>query len=495
MSVNIIPVPKELKQDPYGGSAVFKAVMYVPEKWIASAKAFASYASSAGACFSICAGEAEAGQAIRVIRVTESAAQKYSGGYEISVGTSGAEITAADVTSFNHALATVFQIMKNVAGTHSEIVLPLCRITDGPDLSYRGMMVDLARYWHPFEFLLSYVDTCWYYKLSALHLHFTDDQSYTLPGKAFPNLSTSGRSYSFEEIRRLNKYASDRGIEIIPEIDVPGHNSGFALAYPELFGTKGIICQHKDSVDAVSAVFSEVCDLFPYSRHIHIGGDEANLRKWLDCPECMEYAKSTGIDTSLPGEEICDRLYVNFIVRMAAAVKEKGRIPIVWEGFPKNMNDLVPRDIVVMSWENFYQITPDLLEAGFTIINCSWNPMYIVAPDVKWTPEEVCDWSVYKWRPVHPGSPFIGSSYTSGPSDQIIGGQLLAWGDRVISMFAGNENEGARVELGLLLERVPFLAQNTWNKDSGLVYNDIRDNAAAVSGRIGRIALGRVSDM
>jgi len=335
---------------------------------------------------------------------------------------------------------------------------------------------------------------CWYYKLSALQLHFTDDQSYTLPGKLYPNLSTSGRSYSFEEIKRLNKYAAARGIELIPEIDVPGHNTGFAVGYPELFGTNGIICQHADSIEAVANIFREVCDLFPDSKHIHIGGDEANLKNWLNCPRCMEYARSIGIDTEKStGEEICDKLYVNFIGRMADAVKSKGRIPIVWEGFPKHMNDFVKRDIVVMSWENYYQVTPDLLEAGFEIINCSWNPMYIVAPDVKWTPEEISDWSIFTWRPVHPGSPYIGKTYTCEPTDQVLGGQLLAWGDRVISLYEGNETEGARVELKLLLERIPYLAQNTWNTDCGLVYNDICGDALNVSRRIDKIALERVS--
>ena len=505
MKVNIIPAPKYILQSEISGSIVLKPVLYLPQEWKRAGDAFSRYVSKLGidlrvniaeggccsgsACVPDCCGG-------RVICAYVKDDIKYRGGYELSIDPSGALIAASDVSGFNHALATLFQLIRKDGNTQCPgVVLPALEISDGPDCTYRGMMVDLARYWHPFEFLLSYVDMCWYYKLSALQLHFTDDQSYTLPGKLYPRLSTSGRSYSFEEIRRLNEYANDRGIEIIPEIDVPGHNTGFAVGYPELFGTNGIICQHEDSIKAVADIFKEICDLFPYSKHIHIGGDEANLKRWLDCPRCMEYAKSIGIDTDRPGDEICDRLYVNFIVRMAEAVKEKGRIPIVWEGFPKKMNDLVPKDIVVMSWENYYQITPDLLEGGFEIINCSWNPMYIVAPDVKWTPEEIAQWSIFTWKPVHPGSPFIGKSYTSEPSGQVLGGQLLAWGDRVISMFAGNENKGALVEMDLLLERIPYLAQNTWNKDGGLVYNELKGAVSEAAGLIASVTHANVSGL
>ena len=106
---------------------------------------------------------------------------------------------------------------------------------DAPDCSYRGMMVDLARNWHDFTYLISYVDMCYYYKISVLHLHFTDDQSYTLPSKRFPKLSTKGRSYTPEQIEALNQYAEARGIQLMPEIDVPGHCISFQKEYPDIF--------------------------------------------------------------------------------------------------------------------------------------------------------------------------------------------------------------------------------------------------------------------
>ena len=159
----------------------------------------------------------------------------------------------------------------------------------------------------------------------------------------------------------------------------------------------------------------------------------------------------------------------------------------MWEGFPKAANRSVPKYIEVMSWENFYQVTPDLLAGGFRIINCSWNPMYIVAPDVKWTPEEVCDWSIYKWRPVHPGSPYIGKLFECGPDKAVLGGQLLAWGDRVPAAYADNTEEGARVERALLAERLPYLAQNTWNTIARVEYNKLAGSVEMRAAQLDRI--------
>ncbi len=483
MELNIIPAPKKINIE-----AGEKKLCRVPAKvcvdagFAPAAEAFSAYMGRAGIDVAVSVTEAEKlpGQGIVIDGKTEPGSDAE---YSVIAAGNILRIIAIDISGVNHALATVAQLTLSQSQPEPGIIcVPECEIYDTPDCSYRGLMVDLARYFHPYEILFAYIDACWFYKLSTLHLHFTDDQSYTLPSELFPRLSTEGKSYTFDEIRSLCEYARARGVELMPEIDVPGHNASFTAAYPELFGTNGIICRHHDSTKAICNLFSELCDMFPYSGHIHIGGDEANLKNWLKCEKCMQYAKNIGIDTeNLQEDEICDRLYVDFIVRVSDAVKAKGRTPVVWEGFPKYMNDIVPRDIIVMSWENYYQITPDLLDAGFTIINCSWNPMYIVAPDVKWTPEEICGWSIYKWRPVHPGSPFAGSSYECAPTDNVTGGQLLAWGDRVVAAFGGNETKGAYAEFRLILERLPYLSQNTWNKTAGLVYNELSGSVEKAS--------------
>lgn len=381
--------------------------------------------------------------------------------YTLEIKDGKVNIYAAEMTGVNHAFATILQIMDVENGL---LRLPEVQITDKPDAIYRSMMVDLARVWHSFDYVLGYVDMCYFYKTSALHLHFTDDQSYTLPSKLFPKLSTEARSYTREQIQELVEYAHARGIELIPEIDVPGHCKSFAEGYGELFGTNAIICQHEDSMQAMRDLFAELCDMFPYSKYIHIGGDEAwAMEEWTKCPKCQAYAKSVGIDADMEDKkQLCEEMYVHFINEMAKIVFAKGKRPIVWEGFAKCMNDKISREMWVMAWENYYQVTADLLEAGFTIINCSWNPTYVVTPVVMWSQKEVFDWSLYSWKAVHPDSPIKENGYEAPKSKQIIGGQLHAWGDAIIRECSDFE-EGVYQEWNHVMDRLPIVAENTWN--------------------------------
>ena len=126
------------------------------------------------------------------------------------------------------------------------------------------------------------------------------------------------------------------------------------------------------------------------------------------------------------------------------------------------MNGMVSKDILVMSWENYYQTTPDLIDADFRVINCSWNPMYVVEPSFKWDPTDIYNWSIYRWIPVHPESPYKGQTLELPPSSSVLGGQLLAWGDQII---VGYEDSflGVLAERDALIARLPYLAENTWN--------------------------------
>ena len=152
-----------------------------------------------------------------------------AGEYKIETSKSGMILSASDNDGMTYALATVHQILTVNDG---KITVPSYTIKDKSDSSYRALMVDLARQWHPFNTLKDYIDLCYLYKIKFIHLHFTDTQSYTLPSDAFPKLSTPGRSYTKEEIAALNKYALDRNIEIIPEIEVPGHAACLPLRIP-----------------------------------------------------------------------------------------------------------------------------------------------------------------------------------------------------------------------------------------------------------------------
>lgn len=385
-------------------------------------------------------------------------------GYEINVDEKGAAVRAADLLGAQNAVSTLVQIMKK---SEDKILLPTGRLADEPECTWRGVSLDLARNWHPMSMVHQYVDMCRFYKVKYLHLHFTDDQSYTLPSRAFPELSTKGRSYSEEEIKGLIAYSKLRGVEIVPEVDMPGHTASFGVAYGELFGSKGIICQSDESMEGIKTVIGELCELFADSEYFHIGGDEAyGMPYWTSCPKCMDVYRKMGYDVDrMEKRALQELMYATFLKRVCDYVFSFGKTPVLWEGFAKEMNHVIPREAVVMSWENLYQTTPSLLEDGFRVVNCSWVPMYVLAPDKYWSPREVYEWNVYYWKPCHPRSPYFGSDIRVAPTKQIEGGELLAWGDHIIWSYPDNIEEGVRDEQRLVEERVPCLAENTWNRE------------------------------
>lgn len=403
--------------------------------------------------------------------------------YTLAVTESGAAVKASDMLGARNAAVTLIQLMERTEGG---LTLPAGVIEDEPKCTWRTVMIDLARDWHELPVLYEYVDMCCFYKIKYLHFHFTDDQSYTLPSKAFPKLSTEGRHYTEAEIKGLIAYAKSRGVRLIPEIDVPGHTTSFAAAYGEIFGTDGIICLSEESMAGMATLFRELCELFADSEYIHLGGDEAAIAKWLDCDKCLNAFRGRGIDvdgylaTEEGKHELTELMYATFVGDVCEVILSCGKTPVVWEGFHKSMNHLIPKQSVIVSWENFYQTAPELLEAGFRVVNGAWKPMYVVTPVVYWSPEEIYNWNIYTWGAVHPGSPYNKEALRIDPTMQVEGGQLLAWGDQIGKKYPVVA-EGVREEQRLIEERTPCLSENVWNREKPTDW-------AEFSGRMARVA-------
>ena len=387
------------------------------------------------------------------------------GAYALRSETDKIELTASDNAGINNAFSALLQL--TVAGGGE---IPCVEIEDGPDCEYRGLMIDLARIWHPFPYLLKYVDLCRYYRFSYLHFHFTDTQSYTLPCRAFPDLPTEGRHYTYEQIKELNEYAAARGIKLMPEIDVPGHCTPFLKAYPELFGHGEIIGFHKEVFDAFELILGELCEMFPDSDRIHIGGDEADIKQWLSCEKCVKYAEECGIPVDGDERMSSERILAKFVAKLSEIVLKHGKTPVVWEGFCKEVNHLVPHTTEIFSWENYYQTTPELIEAGYTLINGSWCPNYIVSPRVMWSVRECFDWDIFKFRPVHPQSPYLHKTLEVPPYDKMIGGQLLSWGD--FGAVSDHPKRHIITEFENVAKRAAATAENTWNKEKTVTFEE-----------------------
>ena len=385
-----------------------------------------------------------------------------SGAYTLD-SRDGVTLSASSKEGICYAVSTLLQLIVEADGG---LFLAKTYIEDAPDKDYRTLMVDLAREWHPASTIFKYIDVCFMLKIRYLHLHFIDDQRYTLPSRVLPDLARYSQHYTFEEIESFRTYANARGVVLVPEFEAPGHASMLVKAYPEIFALRmegkndlsfvtesgalvsaeNIICVGSERAsEAISELICEICELFPESPYIHIGGDEANIKAWSACNECVGYMKAHGISDVY-------ELYSEFIGRVANAVLTLGRTPIVWEGFPNRAVHYIPKETVVVAWESYYHLANELLDNGFRVINGSWQPLYIVPSyKTRWGVDEILSWNIYNWQHWWSKSKATASPINVEPTDRVLGAQISAWECTY------------EEDIGRILETLSTLSERTWN--------------------------------
>lgn len=351
------------------------------------------------------------------------------------------------------AMGTV-SILQMIYQKGDDLVLPAGTIHDLPDMHFRGVMIDVARKKHSIEVLKQVVSLCRWYKLNYLQLHLTDEHFFSFPSDAYPQLSTKNFHYSKKELIDLVQYADERGVEIIPELEVPGHAGQFVQHMPDIFGfpnkklNRFTINMANDEVYPVlDTLIGEIAEVFHSSEYIHIGGDEADFSGMQQEPEVQQYLKNNNLES-------VDELFWHFINRMNDMVKKRNRKTIVWEGFGSEANMVVSKDIIVMAWETMYQLPEELLDSGYNIINVSWKPLYVVN-NRKWSPAEIYEWNVYLWQNWFPKAPsYIPIQIDEHPN--VLGAFMASW------------DQPEYVEISSLRKRLPAMVERVWNKNRNI---------------------------
>mgnify|MGYP000945847070 CR=1 FL=1 len=228
--------------------------------------------------------------------------------------------------------------------------IPVCKIDDRPKYAYRGFMLDVSRHFFPPSTIKKILDVLSVLKINYFHLHISDNQGYRLESKEFPKLNEIGSVragtrgdgkevkgyYTAAEIEEMVGYALERRIEIIPELDIPGHTIALLASYPylgcegkemkvaETFGiSDNILCAGKESTyEFLYKLVDEIASYFP-SKYFHLGGDEAPKTKWKNCPHC----KKALIDNNLKS---FSELQSHFINKIIERLEQKGKTVIVW---------------------------------------------------------------------------------------------------------------------------------------------------------------------
>lgn len=387
-------------------------------------------------------------------------------------------VKASSTEGINYALSTVLQIMK--PNENGGFDFPICDVTDYPDTEYRSLMSTLHVGEHregvvktELSRILDYIDLCYLNKINYLHFDFNQYGYYALPSEAFPELPTDGH-YTKEDIAVMNAYAKARGITIIPAINAPGHCSEFMIKYPDIFGGYtetgyydtyeqriGILDCSEESFEGLRKIYEEVCELFPDSPYIHLGGDEAPTTLWHHSEKTKAYAKEHGF-TDASGNMDLKALYTEFIYRTTEMLLDMGRTPIVWEGFPASGNNKISKDVIVAEWECAYNMPWDLIEAGYKFTNVSWQPLYIASEEgASWDYKEILKWNIYNWQHFYEGSAALGGIVID-PSELVIGAEMPVWRYR-----AGDDATYTEI-----MERLPALAQKTWNIRGNFSFNE-----------------------
>ena len=302
-------------------------------------------------------------------------------GYELNVDGEGIEVRASQFPGFLYALQSLEQLLPAaVYGTEpapdAAWEVPCVKIADAPRFAYRGMHLDVARHFFSVDEVKRYIDVMAIHKLNTLHWHLTDDQGWRIEIKKYPELTRVGSVrgetlighhhtsseydktphggyYTQKQIREIVKYAADRYITVIPEIELPGHAVAALTSYPWL-GCKGegyevrrrwgiskeVFCPGKETTfEFLQNVFAEVLELFP-SEFIHIGGDECPKDSWKQCPLCQERIRTEGLKDEFELQSYTVR-------RMEKWLREHGRKIIGWDEI---LEGGVSPTATVMSW-------------------------------------------------------------------------------------------------------------------------------------------------
>lgn len=426
-------------------------------------------------------------------------------GYELRIDKKGIEISGSTDQGLFYGLQTIQQLYL-LAKPADNILLPYVAIKDQPAFQWRGVELDVARHFFSKDYLYKFIDLLSSYKFNKLHLHLTDDQGWRIEIKKYPKLTsmgawrtynnqdsaclvkakenpdfnlpqefkriTNGREeyggfYTQQDIKDIVAYAASRHIEIIPEIDMPGHMMIATQAYPELLldsQTAGwgkqfsvpISPWKESSYTFIENVLSEIIALFP-SPYIHIGADEVEKDSWSNSDAAQNFMKTQGISN-------LHDLQSYFVKRVNTFIRSKNKRSIGWDEILDGSSDT---SMTVMYWRGWVKNAPrEAVNRGHRVIMTPTNPLYF-----DYLPNSSSLDAVYNMS-------VIPSDILNEKSQLIQGAQANIWTEMIPST--------ARLEF-MILPRLSALAERVWTNKS--LYESYRGRLIAHFGLWNKMGL------
>ena len=490
--INIIPQPVRLEQQ--AGS--FRLTSSAVIGYQAGLKEHAEYlqqvlSQSTGWDFRLVEGKNQGD--IR-LALSPDKAQGKAEGYQLDVKPGRIVLYGTDKGGVFYGIQTLLQlfpaeIYSSQRQKGVDWTVPAVSVFDAPERPWRGMMLDVARYFFDKEFVKKYIDMMAMYKLNKLQFHLIDDSGWRLEIKKYPRLTEIGAwagpdthrlggYYTQEDIKELIAYGQLRNVEIIPEIEFPAHMLSAVAAYPWLsctglqhevpvqhFISRDLLCVGKESsYQFLSDVLDETVSLFP-SHYINIGGDEAVYDRWKECPKCQEVMKREGLTkaSDLQG-------YLTNVV--ADMMKKKDRTVVGWEEIIQRGK--VNHPVVALMWHNVGD-TIQATKTGHKAILTPATHMYLDFPE-SGTPGEI---KAAGWMPpISVEKCYSMEVNDYSPESTVLGVQGCFWSDQFIhgtvlqELPLLNENRSENYAEYLTFPRLLAVSEVAWSKMSRRDYKD-----------------------
>jgi hexosaminidase len=290
--------------------------------------------------------------------------------YKLTIKPKQILVSASTAQGLFYGLQTLRQLfpkaIESENSTPTNWTVSCCTINDAPRYSYRGLHLDVSRHFFDKKFIMKYIDMMSLYKYNTFHWHLTDDQGWRIQIKKYPFLTkksafrvecsgdTTGGFYTQDDIKEVVAYASERFVNVIPEIEMPGHAVAVLSSYPELSCSGGpftvastwgvfhdVFCAgNEQTFEFLENVLAEIIPLFP-SKYIHIGGDECKKTRWERCVKCQARMKTENLANE-------DKLQSYFINRMEKFLQQNGKQIIGWDEI---LEGGASRTATIMSWQ------------------------------------------------------------------------------------------------------------------------------------------------
>lgn len=301
-------------------------------------------------------------------------------GYKLQITPEKVLLTGGSEAGVFYGIQTIHKALPILKDSKVAAALPAGTVTDFPRFRYRGFMIDVGRHFFPVSYLKQMIDLMALHNINYFHWHLTEDQGWRIEIKKYPKLTEIGSKrdstiidwetkkfdgkphsgfYTQDEAREIVRYAADRFITVVPEIDLPGHTTAALASYPELGCTGGpykvlcsfgvfpdVLCAGNDqTLQFTKDVLDEIMDIFP-SEYIHIGGDECPKSRWEKCPKCQAKIKELGIK-ALPKHSKENQLQTYFMSELEKEINAHGRRMLGWDEVLEG--GLTPNS-TIMSW-------------------------------------------------------------------------------------------------------------------------------------------------